>query len=230
MTPQFAGELMQLKTKDELEAAGGGDFQSRDELYEAAVDIVVRERRGSVSLLQRALGIGYGRAARLIDFMAEDGIVGQYNGSQARDVLISTRRLGNPQSRQCRRRPPADEHEPESADSRATPSHAYGSGHHNRHAPPRAATRSRRTRKSPSDLEDEYDEEEDDDEELDDDEEWEDEEDEEATTTEEEDENWTTRKKNLRTKKKSTREGGRRRRRRGRGGRRLRRRRGMGRR
>ena len=36
-----------------------------------------------------ALGIGYGRAARLIDFMAEDGIVGQYNGSQAREVLIS---------------------------------------------------------------------------------------------------------------------------------------------
>ncbi len=90
--PQFAGELMQLKTKDELEAAatgGGGNFQSRDDLYEAAVDIVVRERRGSCSLLQRALGIGYGRAARLIDFMAEDGVVGQYNGSQARDVLVS---------------------------------------------------------------------------------------------------------------------------------------------
>ena len=39
--------------------------------------------------MQRALGIGYGRAARLIDFMAEDGIVGQYNGSQAREVLIT---------------------------------------------------------------------------------------------------------------------------------------------
>jgi S-DNA-T family DNA segregation ATPase FtsK/SpoIIIE len=42
-----------------------------------------------VSLLQRALGIGYGRAARLIDFMAEDGIVGDYNGSQAREVLYT---------------------------------------------------------------------------------------------------------------------------------------------
>ena len=88
--PQFAGELMQLKTKDEIEAAStGGNFQSRDDLYEAAVEVVIRERRGSCSLLQRALGIGYGRAARLIDFMAEDGIVGQYNGSQARDVMIS---------------------------------------------------------------------------------------------------------------------------------------------
>jgi S-DNA-T family DNA segregation ATPase FtsK/SpoIIIE len=50
---------------------------------------VVRERRGSVSLLQRALGIGYGRAARLVDFMAEDGIVGAYNGSNARQVLVT---------------------------------------------------------------------------------------------------------------------------------------------
>src|SRR5262249_21570922 len=88
--PQFAGELMQLKTKEETETAGtGGGLKHRDELYEAAVDIVVRERRGSVSLLQRALGIGYGRGARLIDFMAEDGIVGEYNGSQAREVLIT---------------------------------------------------------------------------------------------------------------------------------------------
>lgn len=86
---QFAHELMQLKSKDDPEAAGPGNFKSRDELYEAAIDMVVRERRGSCSLLQRALGIGYGRAARLIDFMAEDGIVGQYNGSQAREVLIS---------------------------------------------------------------------------------------------------------------------------------------------
>jgi S-DNA-T family DNA segregation ATPase FtsK/SpoIIIE len=87
--PQFAGELLELKTKEELEASTSDSFQSRDELYETAADIVVRERRGSVSLLQRALGIGYGRAARLIDFMAEDRIVGQYNGSQAREVLIS---------------------------------------------------------------------------------------------------------------------------------------------
>ncbi len=84
-------ELMQLKTKEEAEAAEQSPvaFKKRDELYEAAVDVVVREGRGSVSLLQRCLGIGYGRAARLIDFMAEDGIVGQYNGSQAREVMMS---------------------------------------------------------------------------------------------------------------------------------------------
>jgi S-DNA-T family DNA segregation ATPase FtsK/SpoIIIE len=89
--PQFVKELVQLKPgAAESDAAGGvRKFADRDELYEAAIDVVVREGRGSVSLLQRALGIGYGRAARLVDFMAEDGIVGQYNGSQAREVIIS---------------------------------------------------------------------------------------------------------------------------------------------
>lgn len=85
--PQFVSELVQLETPETL--VEGRPLKSRDELYEGAVDVVVREGRGSVSLLQRTLGIGYGRAARLIDFMEEDGVVGPYNGSQAREVLIT---------------------------------------------------------------------------------------------------------------------------------------------
>ncbi|HEY8504291.1 MAG TPA: DNA translocase FtsK, partial [Gemmataceae bacterium] len=86
--PAFEDELMDLR------ATSGGrglveSLRERDPLYEEAIEIVIREGRGSTSLLQRALGIGYGRAARLIDYMAEDGIVGQYNGSQARDVLYT---------------------------------------------------------------------------------------------------------------------------------------------
>ena len=84
----FVHELVNMKIEepgDEKPEA----LKKRDELYEEAVDVVVREGRGSVSLLQRSLGIGYGRAARLIDFMAEDNIVGPYAGSQAREVLIS---------------------------------------------------------------------------------------------------------------------------------------------
>lgn len=87
--PEFVKELVQLKAKDQQ----GGDprerIKSRDELYESAVEVVIREGRGSVSLLQRALGIGYGRAARMVDYMAEDGIVGEYNGSNAREVLMT---------------------------------------------------------------------------------------------------------------------------------------------
>lgn len=92
--PQYSRELMDLKRNTANEGGTGsgstpGNLSERDELYEAAIEIVVREQRGSVSLLQRALGIGYGRAARLVDYMAEDGIVGEYNGSQAREVLFT---------------------------------------------------------------------------------------------------------------------------------------------
>lgn len=87
--PQYVKELVQLQARDPVAEARANSSGHKDELYEAAVDLVVREGRGSCSLLQRALGIGYGRAARLIDYMAEDGIVGPYNGSQAREVLIT---------------------------------------------------------------------------------------------------------------------------------------------
>ena len=84
----FVTELVNMQVEEAGEEQVNG-LKKRDDLYESAVDIIVREGRGSVSLLQRSLGVGYGRAARLIDFMAEDGIVGPYAGSQAREVLIS---------------------------------------------------------------------------------------------------------------------------------------------
>jgi S-DNA-T family DNA segregation ATPase FtsK/SpoIIIE len=88
--PCYAPELLQLSTAPRPGEGGFAErLRERDELYEAAIEVIVREGRGSVSLLQRALGIGYGRAARLIDFMAEDGIVGSYNGSNAREVLYT---------------------------------------------------------------------------------------------------------------------------------------------
>lgn len=86
--PQYSTELAMVTT------SGGGKnnldaLRARDDMYEQAIEVVIQEGRGSVSLLQRALGIGYGRAARLVDYMAEDGIVGDYNGSQAREVLYT---------------------------------------------------------------------------------------------------------------------------------------------
>ena len=87
--PQYAEELVNLQPAPSGDAPKGSAGKDRDEMYEAAVEVVIREGRGSVSLLQRALGVGYGRGARLIDFMAEDGVVGQYAGSQAREVLLT---------------------------------------------------------------------------------------------------------------------------------------------
>jgi S-DNA-T family DNA segregation ATPase FtsK/SpoIIIE len=87
----FVGELMNLKVNPDAGGEGTSleKIQKRDELYDSAIEVVIREGRGSCSLLQRCLGIGYGRAAKLIDFMAEDGIVGEYNGSKARDVIMT---------------------------------------------------------------------------------------------------------------------------------------------
>jgi S-DNA-T family DNA segregation ATPase FtsK/SpoIIIE len=87
---EFSRELVQLQVGG---GPGGKDrgeaLKQRDELYEPAIEIIIREGRGSCSLLQRALGIGYGRAARLIDFMAEDGIVGEFKSGSAREVLYT---------------------------------------------------------------------------------------------------------------------------------------------
>ncbi|OYP37905.1 FtsK/SpoIIIE family DNA translocase [Rhodopirellula sp. MGV] len=85
----FVGELMNLKVNEDEEGDGPSLGSDRPDIYDSAVEVIIREGRGSCSLLQRHLGIGYGRAAKLIDFMAEDGIVGDYNGSKARDVLLS---------------------------------------------------------------------------------------------------------------------------------------------
>ncbi len=81
--PEFHPELIQLRNQ---EVTTGGP---RDELFEQAVEIVLQTRRGSVSLLQRRLTIGYSRASRLIDEMAAAGIVGAYKGSQAREVMLT---------------------------------------------------------------------------------------------------------------------------------------------
>lgn len=86
--PEFLEELLNIQPRGE-EATTDGINNRGEELYESAIEIVVNEGRGSVSLLQRSLSIGYGRASRIIDYMAEDNIVGPYNGSKFREVLIS---------------------------------------------------------------------------------------------------------------------------------------------
>jgi S-DNA-T family DNA segregation ATPase FtsK/SpoIIIE len=53
------------------------------------VEIILATGRGSVSLLQRRLTVGYSRASRLIDQMYDAGIVGEYKGSQAREVIMT---------------------------------------------------------------------------------------------------------------------------------------------
>lgn len=81
---QYEPELVQIKA-----GATVDEEAAKDELFDAAVRVVLETKRGSVSLLQRRLTIGYSRASRLIEAMAGAGIVGTYKGSQAREALIT---------------------------------------------------------------------------------------------------------------------------------------------
>jgi len=65
----------------------------RDELFEEAARIIVRYQQGSVSLLQRKLKIGYARAARIVDELEMANIVGPFDGSKAREVLVDSEAL-----------------------------------------------------------------------------------------------------------------------------------------
>jgi S-DNA-T family DNA segregation ATPase FtsK/SpoIIIE len=82
-------EMMKLETITQ----GTGEptdveVDTGDPLFREACEVVVRHKQGSVSLLQRRLGIGYQRAARLIDRLEQAGIVSTFDGSKARDVLV----------------------------------------------------------------------------------------------------------------------------------------------
>jgi len=68
---------------------GAGHGAGEDDLYNEAVETVMAAGKGSASLLQRRLKVGYARAARLLDILEENGVIGPADGAKPRDVLIS---------------------------------------------------------------------------------------------------------------------------------------------
>lgn len=82
--PQYVEAITEIQKKP-------GAFKKfdKDEVYEEAVKLILESKQASVSVLQRRLGLGYTRAARLIDMMEDEGIVGPYQGSKPRDLLIT---------------------------------------------------------------------------------------------------------------------------------------------
>ncbi|MGI9013589.1 MAG: DNA translocase FtsK 4TM domain-containing protein [Phycisphaerales bacterium] len=87
--PNFERSLLSIRPGQVSDDAEGLDAAERDPLFDQAVVIMIESGRGSVSLLQRRLAIGYSRASRLVDQMGLAGILGEHRGSVARDVLIT---------------------------------------------------------------------------------------------------------------------------------------------
>ena len=81
--PAFNPELVQRQSSSRPSSA------DKDDRYYEAVEVIVGQQRGSATLLQRALSVGYTRATRLLELMEEDGIVGPFVGSKSREVLLT---------------------------------------------------------------------------------------------------------------------------------------------
>lgn len=84
-----AYQLPEYQDDESNGEAGSFDFKSRDEMFEEAARLIVAHQQGSTSLIQRRLKLGYNRAGRLIDQLESAGIVGPFEGSKAREVLVS---------------------------------------------------------------------------------------------------------------------------------------------
>ena len=81
--PVYEEEILKAGSQDE-EQKGDEEY---DEKYDEAVELVTQTRQASISMLQRRLRVGYNRAARMIEMMERDGVVGPSDGSKPREVL-----------------------------------------------------------------------------------------------------------------------------------------------
>ncbi len=86
-------DLVRAMANDGEAGGGGQGDESRDALFRQAAETCIQHQGGSTSLLQRRLGVGYGRAARIIDQLHDAGILGPPNGSKPRDVNIGLHQL-----------------------------------------------------------------------------------------------------------------------------------------
>ena len=86
---KLAAQEKGKKGSASADSGEGGGFDDKDEMLPAAIECVVEMGQASTSLLQRRLKLGYARAARIVDQMEEMGIVGPFEGSKPRQVLIT---------------------------------------------------------------------------------------------------------------------------------------------
>ena len=85
----FGAEGEDIDLEEQISAHGDEIGDIDDELFNKAKELVIMHQQGSISLVQRRLRVGYARAARLIDMLEQVGVVGPFEGSKARRVLVS---------------------------------------------------------------------------------------------------------------------------------------------
>ena len=89
--PEYLAQVLEPATPEDAPGADGIPSGEKDPLYDQAVDIVLRTRRPSISLVQRHLRIGYNRAARLIEDMERAGMVSAMQSNGNREVLVAAK-------------------------------------------------------------------------------------------------------------------------------------------
>ncbi len=88
--PEYDESIVRSRDDDEDSGSTTGNDAESDPLYDAAVRVVAETRRATTSFIQRKLGIGYNRAAKIIETMEQRGVIGPAVGTRPREVLIST--------------------------------------------------------------------------------------------------------------------------------------------
>ena len=96
--PEDETDIFEEQHRYEIEETVGlnnldGDDSDCDELFRAAAEVCIQQDQGSTSLLQRRLKIGYGRAARIVDQLYDNGVLGPPEGSKGREVLVGMDQL-----------------------------------------------------------------------------------------------------------------------------------------
>jgi len=98
-TPAYDQRVTEARPAEAQGANGDEDYDDR---YDDAIELVVRTRQASISMVQRHLRIGYNRAARIIEKMEREGVVGPSDGVKPREVLVSSFERQDPASNKAR--------------------------------------------------------------------------------------------------------------------------------
>lgn len=87
--PDYVEEVVEKQQVNPFATAGGSASEDSDPLLGEAKEVILRAKKASASLLQRRLRIGYARAARILDLLEEQGIIGPGEGAKPREILVS---------------------------------------------------------------------------------------------------------------------------------------------